>query len=68
MRGLFVLLVLAAPLAFTAGVAAAPQPKQATLTGQVVVHSAGLGCLREPCWRPMAKVPVTILRDEAVAA
>ena len=32
----------------------------------MIVRGAGLGCLRAPCWKPIAKVPVTISRNETV--
>jgi len=68
MRRLLVLLVVVVPLGIAAVGAAAPEARQATLTGQVVVRGVGLGCLREPCWKPMPSVPVTILRREAVVS
>jgi len=63
MRRLTVLLALLFPLVVVGTGAGATQ---GTLTGQVIARGTGLGCLRESCWKPAPKVPVTILRDSRV--
>jgi hypothetical protein len=64
MRRSIALLTLMLATTFAAGGSAAPSP---TLSGQVIARGGGLGCYRAPCWSPVPKALVTILRgDRAV--
>jgi hypothetical protein len=48
--------------------ASASAVDRSTLSGQVLIRGAGLGCLRAPCWVPAARVTVTIAGEDGVVA
>jgi len=65
MRVFVVVLVIGSALSLVAnGVAA----ESGIVSGQVVTRGSGLACVREPCWQPLAAVPVTFLRNDRVVA